>query len=73
MIDRWWPLHDESQSVTQSLRCYSPSDLRLLLASECLELKGVEPGGAMDYEAGKWVEHASLGKAMCYLAKIVHK
>jgi len=66
-IDRWW-LEETGESVEQSLRCYSPADLRLLLESTGLELERVEPGGMMNYESGQFVETASLELAMWYVA-----
>jgi SAM-dependent methyltransferase len=70
MLDRWWPLDDEQQAVTQSLRCYSPADLRLLLDGTGLSLAAVEPGGAMDYERRQYRQRVPLAQAMAYLAKL---
>ncbi len=73
LLDRWWPAGDESQAVTQSLRCYSPADLSLLLAGTGLRLSAVEPGGAVDYATGSYTERAPLREAMQYLAKLVRE
>lgn len=71
MLDRWWAVEDERAAVTQSLRCYAPADLRLLLAGTGLALETLEPGGAMDYAAMRYIPQAPLHQAMQYLAKLV--
>lgn len=71
MLDRWWPDDDASQAVTQSLRCYSPADLSLLLQGTGLALRALEPGGAMDYERQRYTRRVPLGQAMQYLAALV--
>lgn len=71
LLDRWWPTDDESQAVTQSIRCYSPADLRLLLQGTGLELQHIEPTGAVDYVAKSYRDQAPLQEAMGYLAKLV--
>jgi SAM-dependent methyltransferase len=68
MVDHWWPLADEAAMVGQSLRCYSPADLRLLLAGTGLALTTVEPGGTIDATTGEWVARAPLARAMTYVA-----
>ncbi|MDZ5710709.1 SAM-dependent methyltransferase [Jeotgalibacillus haloalkalitolerans] len=68
MLDAWWEQDHEEEKVVQSLRCYSPADLLLLLNGLDLEVIHCESGGAMDYEAWKYHEKVSLGDAMGYLA-----
>lgn len=68
MIDKWWPKENESQAVKQSLRCYSPADLKMLIDPTDLMIESIQPGGAMDYEKMVFVEKAPLAKAMNYLA-----
>ncbi|GGD21575.1 class I SAM-dependent methyltransferase [Pontibacillus salipaludis] len=70
MIDTWWSVNDESQAVTQSLRCYSPADLELLLAESKLILDHTIPGGAMDYDKGEYKENVPLHQAMSYTARL---
>ena len=72
MLDSWWPANDETQAVTQSLRCYSPADLKLLLEETGLSLETYESGGAVDYQARQYCEHVQLEQAMQYRAKLVH-
>jgi SAM-dependent methyltransferase len=65
----WLVGEDESQAVTQSLRCYSPADLRLLLEGTGLALYTIEPyASAWDYD-----KPVSLKKAEIYLTKLVHE
>jgi len=67
MLDTWWPAADPARAVTQSLRCYAPSDLRLLLEGTGLTLATTEPGGAWD-EAHGWRDHVPLAEAQSFLA-----
>jgi SAM-dependent methyltransferase len=71
LLDRWWRVGAEGEAVTQSLRCYSPADLRLLLEGTGLALAAVEPGGAVEDDGGRFVDRVPLGRAMQYLAKLV--
>jgi len=65
-----WPVdEDESQSVTQSLRCYSPADFRLLLEGTGLILQSMDPyESTWDYD-----KPVPLKEAAIYLAKLVHE
>lgn len=71
MLDTWWPVEREAEAVTQSLRCYSPADLQLLLKDTGLSLESVEPRGAYDPARDRFVEDAPLEESMQYLAKLV--
>jgi len=71
MLDRWWPTGDETQAIVQSLRCYSPADLRLLMRGTGLRLQSVEAGGMMDYETMRYHKHVPLRQAMGYTVKLV--
>ena len=64
-LDEW---SHNGESVTQSLRCYSPADLRLLLEGTGLRLAEIVPGGKMDYTTVRFIPQASLGEAMSYIA-----
>jgi SAM-dependent methyltransferase len=70
MTDTWWPKTDPQQAATQSLRCYSPADLRLLLAGTGLVIRNIEPGGAVDYQAKTYTPHVPLEQAMQYLVTL---
>jgi SAM-dependent methyltransferase len=63
----WFVGEDESHAVTQSLRCYSPADLRLLLEGTGLALHTIEPyASAWDYD-----KPVPLQDAEIYLTKLV--
>lgn len=68
LVDTWWPLGDEAAAVSQTLRCYSPADLRLLLEGTGLRLRAVEPGGGFAPVTGDWTDRASLAWAISYVA-----
>jgi SAM-dependent methyltransferase len=63
MTERMWRLGYEDDAVTQSLRCYSPADLRLLLEGTGLSLRDVEP-----FTDEAYGEPCELTDAMLYLA-----
>jgi hypothetical protein len=65
MTERMWRAGHEADAVTQSLRCYAPADLRLLLEGTDLDLVEIEP-----YTDQWYGEPAALGDAMVYLAKV---
>ncbi|NPA31074.1 MAG: methyltransferase domain-containing protein, partial [Chloroflexi bacterium] len=64
-LDEW---RRGEERVVQSLRCYSPADLRLLLEGTGLAWVGLEPGGRMDYITGRYEPQAPLAQAMSYTA-----
>jgi SAM-dependent methyltransferase len=65
-INTIWVEGREEQTATQSLRAYSPPDLRLLLEGTGLELETYEP-----YEEDDHGKQVPLKDAMSYLAKLV--
>ena len=66
MTERMWRMGHEDDAVTQSLRCYAPADLRLLLEGTDLDLVEMEP-----YSDQWYAEPITLDAAMVYLAKLV--
>ena len=66
MLDSWWST--DSEEVTQSLRCYSPADLNMLLSNTSLILDSTKPGGEMDYDKWVFTENVPLERAMTFLA-----
>ena len=66
MLDTWWS--NDSDKVTQSLRCYSPADLKMLLSGTSLFLHSTKPGGEMDYDKWVFTENVPLERAMTFLA-----
>jgi len=73
MIDSWWPVGREEDRVAQSLRCYSPADLKLLLRGTGLRLveDATVPGGSVDYDRATYEEHVELSQCMSYTLKLV--
>jgi len=65
-----WHLHESPQEVySQSLRCYMPADLRLLLRATGLQLLGAKAGGKVDYNAMIFVaDGVPLAECMTYYA-----
>ncbi|SHG64673.1 class I SAM-dependent methyltransferase [Ornithinibacillus halophilus] len=68
MINTCWLADDESQKITQTLRCYSPADLILLAKNLNLRLVDYEPAGEMDYENWEYNPNAPLERAMTFMA-----
>lgn len=68
LIDRWWRKSNPEDVVYQSLRCYTPPDLALLLEGTGLELLQIEAGGMVDYEAMEFISTATIQEAMTYYA-----
>ncbi|QUW22157.1 class I SAM-dependent methyltransferase [Sporosarcina sp. Marseille-Q4063] len=66
MLDTWWAT--DYPKVTQSLRCYSPADLTMLLSGTSLFLHSIKPGGEMDYDKWIFTENVPLERAMTFLA-----
>ena len=68
MTEQMWRVGEEGDVVTQSLRCYAPADLRLLLEGTDLDLVEIEP------YADQWYgEPAAIEDAMVYLAKLARR
>jgi hypothetical protein len=44
-VDRWWPADAPERALAQTIRCYSPADLLLLLEGTGLALVGAEVRG----------------------------
>ena len=65
MTERMWRVGHEGDAVTQSLRCYSPADLRLLLEGTGLLVLEVEP-----FTDEMYGEPCPLADAMLYLASL---
>jgi hypothetical protein len=63
MTERMWRVGHEDDAVTQSLRCYSPADLRLLIEGTGLSVVDVEP-----FTDERYGQPCELADAMLYLA-----
>jgi SAM-dependent methyltransferase len=66
MIEEMWRQGQEDRAVAQSLRCYAPVDLRLLIAGTGLDVVLVEP-----YTDESYGQRCPVATAMLYLAKLV--
>ena len=73
MIDRWISKENKNDFVIQSLRCYSPADLKLLLKNTTLVIDEVVPGSSFNYEDNIFIPKSPLEKAMTYTAIISNK
>ncbi len=67
MLDSW---QRGTEKITQSLRCYSPADLKLLLQNTGLQIDYLEPGGAYDHTKKEYKEKVPLAEAMTYMVKL---
>jgi hypothetical protein len=70
VLDASWPKGRPNEALTQSLRCYGLTDLRLLLRGTGLELVGVFPGGCVDQATGEYRSPVPLDEAMSNLAAL---
>ncbi|MFD1851327.1 SAM-dependent methyltransferase [Oceanobacillus bengalensis] len=69
MINTCWIDENKDKKIIQSLRCYSPTDLKLLTLDMDLKLVYCEPSGEMDYENWHYNADVPLERAMTFLAK----
>ena len=69
LLDYWYPVGQENAAHYQSLRCYTPADLRLLLEGTGLQLLDCLPNGRVDYERMEFVaDGVPLADCMTYYA-----
>ncbi len=70
MLDTWWHADSPDDRVTQSLRCYSTADLKLLLPNTGLSFVDVvKTGGAVNTD-GQYEDHVDLYRAMSYTLRL---
>ena len=69
-IDTWWPAGVEEQAISQTIRCYSPADLVLLLNGTGMRLAGLQVGDrVIDADNPQQVrDHGLLTESHEYLA-----
>lgn len=70
MLDHWWHPNNPNDIVTQSLRCYTVDEISNLCAEAGLSIVGIFPGGAYDFEEGKYKEQVSLNECLSYRIKV---
>lgn len=71
-IDTWWDCQDPTRKITQYLRCYSPSDLTLLLEGTGLSLSTIRIAGQDIGRMAPADAAALLKDHHEYLAVLVH-
>jgi len=71
-IDEWEPIAAPEQALAQTVRCYTPVDLLLLLEGTGLALQRIEVDGQrLDVHASSVVRSGPLMEAWIYLAQLV--
>ncbi|MFC1746392.1 class I SAM-dependent methyltransferase [Candidatus Riflebacteria bacterium] len=72
-LDTWWDSTNPDKKYTQSLRCYSPADFKMLLKDIGLEISEIIHGGYYDQNEKKYYEVApTLEKSIWYTVKLHH-
>ncbi len=71
-IDEWEPTPAPAQALAQTLRCYTPADLLLLLEGTGLAVKRMEIDGApIDFQSAQITKSGPLMQAWSYLVQLV--
>ena len=71
-VDEWQPTAAPEKTLAQTIRCYTPADLLLLLEHTGLMLKRIEVDGqAIDFHDEKMALSETLLEAWGYLAQLV--
>ncbi len=70
-LDTFWREGAEDEAVTQSLRCYTPADLGMLLRGTGLRIDDYEIAGGYDWGTETWHDQADLHFAIWYTARLV--
>lgn len=65
-LDSFWPRGKKKEAITQSLRCYTITDLKLLLAGTGLKLTGIDTVEGFDRETGEFSTGVDFKDAMMY-------
>jgi hypothetical protein len=72
-IDRWYPTGDRSGAVSDTIRCYAPTDFLLLLEGTGLRLEQLDVNGAeVDPSAAEARSDHPLFDAWKYLVQLTH-
>lgn len=70
-VDEWEPVDEPDKALAQTVRCYTPADLRLLLEGTNLRLKRLEVNGkALDFQSGSIVTSGPLMEEYSYLVQL---
>lgn len=73
MLDSWWNPDHPEDVVTQSLRCYTPEEISELCQQANLQIVGLFPGGAMDFDEWVYYDKALLHQCLSYRIKVKKK
>jgi SAM-dependent methyltransferase len=71
-IDEWQPIAEPNKALAQTVRCYTPMDLLLLLEGTGLGLKRIEVNGCeVDFSTNQIALSEPLMEAWSYLAQLM--
>jgi hypothetical protein len=71
-IDEWQPMAEPDKALAQTVRCYTPMDLLLLLEGTGLGLKRIEVNGCeVDFSTNQIALSEPLMEAWSYLAQLM--
>ena len=71
-IDEWQPTAEPDKALAQTVRCYTPADLILLLEGTGLRLKRIEVDGqAVDFETNQIKTSGPMMEACPYLTQLI--
>jgi hypothetical protein len=71
-IDEWIPVPEPAKALAQTVRCYTPPDLLLLLEGTHLVMKHIEVDGQeLDVKANAITTSCLLMNAWCYLVQLI--
>ncbi len=71
-IDEWIPVEAPDKALAQTVRCYTPSDLLLLLEDTGLAVKHIEVDGqSLDMEVNRIAIANPLMNTWCYLVQLI--
>ena len=71
-IDEWQPVADPDKALAQTVRCYTPADLLLLLEGTGLALRRIElDGQEVDFSSNRIALSEAMLEAWAYLAQLI--
>ncbi len=65
-LDSIWPKNKKEEAITQSLRCYTPSDLEMLLEGTGLGIQEIDEVAGFDGETEEYSTRVKFKDAMMY-------
>lgn len=74
LIDQWWHVEEPAKIITESIRCYTPTDLLLLIEGTGLALAAAEVAGKpLDFSGGEQFSRSPLHGTWKYTVKLVRE